>query len=222
MSEPVVIGCTGGIGSGKTYVVKAFEGLGVPGYDSDDRAKRLYDEDPVLLAEVAGIAGQDVVVGGRLDRKRLAARIFSDAEMLARLEGVVHPAVMRDFCSWKEKQNTNLVIFESALLLDKPYLRSAVDYVLVVTAPEELRIERVTLRDNCSREAVLVRMRHQMGDAIRRQMADYVIETNDRDAIIPQLLSIIRKWQQMKNGGSITKNSRINSRKSRSQISQKV
>lgn len=197
MSRPVIIGCTGGIGSGKTYVVKAFEGLGVPGYDCDARAKELYDEDAGLLADVAEIAGEDVIVDGRLDRGRLAARIFSDRDMLARIESVVHPAVTRDFYRWLEEQNSKLVIFESAILLDKPYLRDMADFVLVVTAPEELRIERVMARDGLPREAVERRMANQMSDAERRAMADYILETNDRDAIIPQLLSIIQRWQQI-------------------------
>ena len=197
MSRPAIIGCTGGIGSGTTYVVKAFEGLGIPGYDCDTRAKELYDEDAALLAEVAEIAGEDVIVGGKLDRGRLAAKIFSDREMLVRLESVVHPAVTRDFCCWVEKQNSKLVIFESAILLDKPYLRDMVDYVLLVSAPEELRVQRVMARDGLPREAVERRMANQMSDEKRRGMADYILETNDRDAIIPQLLSIIQKWQQI-------------------------
>lgn len=197
MDRPVIIGCTGGIGSGKTYVVNAFKGLGVPGYDCDSRAKELYDEDPELLAEVARIAGDDVVVDGRLDRKRLAGRIFSDREMLVKLESAVHPAVIRDFCRWLDAQNAKLVIFESAILLDKPYLRDIADYVLLVTAPRELRIERVMARDGLTREAVEKRMANQMSEEQRRNMADYILETNDRDAIIPQLLSIIQKWQQI-------------------------
>ena len=197
MSRPAIIGCTGGIGSGKTVVMQAFAGLGIPGYDCDRRAKELYDEDAELLAEVAQIAGADVIVEGRLDRSALASRIFSDKDMLARLESVVHPAVIRDFSRWLEKQNSKLVIFESAILLDKPYLRQMADRVLLVTAPEELRIQRVMARDGLSREAVEKRMANQISDADRRLLADYTIETNDRDAIIPQLLSIIQKWQQI-------------------------
>ena len=197
MDRPVIIGCTGGIGSGKTYVVNAFKGLGVPGYDCDSRAKELYDEDPVLLAEVVQIAGDDVVVDGRLDRKRLAGRIFSDRDLLVRLESAVHPAVIRDFCRWLDEQNTKLVIFESAILLDKPYLRDIADYVLLVTAPRELRIGRVMARDGLARDAVEKRMANQMSEEERRKMADYILETNDRDAIIPQLLAIIQKWQQI-------------------------
>ena len=197
MSRPVIIGCTGGIGSGKTNVVKTVEGLGVPGYDCDSRAKELYDEDAALLAEVARVAGDDVVVEGRLDRRALAAKIFSDADLLARLESVVHPAVIRDFSRWLQEQSSKLVIFESAILLDKPYLREMPDYVLLVTAPRELRIERVMARDGLSREAVEKRMANQISDEQRRKYADYILETNDRDAIIPQLLSLIQKWQQI-------------------------
>ncbi len=197
MSRPVIIGCTGGIGSGKTNVVRTFESLGIPGYDCDTRAKELYDEDAELLAEVARIAGDDVIVEGRLDRSRLAARIFSDRDMLSALESVVHPAVIRDFSRWLQEQNTKLVIFESAILLDKPYLREIADFLLLVTAPREVRIARVMARDGLSREAVEGRMANQMDDVQRSRMADYTIETNDRDAILPQLLSIIQKWQQI-------------------------
>ena len=193
----MIIGCTGGIGSGKTNVVRTFESLGIPGYDCDTRAKELYDEDAELLAEVARIAGDDVIVEGRLDRSRLAARIFSDRDMLSALESVVHPAVIRDFSRWLQEQNTKLVIFESAILLDKPYLREIADFLLLVTAPREVRIARVMARDGLSREAVEGRMAHQMSDEQRSRMADYTIETNDRDAILPQLLSIIQKWQQI-------------------------
>lgn len=197
MSRPVIIGCTGGIGSGKTNVVRTFDSLGIPGYDCDTRAKELYDEDAELLAEVARIAGDDVIVEGRLDRSRLAARIFSDRDMLSALESVVHPAVIRDFSRWLQEQNTKLVIFESAILLDKPYLREIADFLLLVTAPREVRIARVMARDGLSREAVEGRMANQMDDVQRSRMADYTIETNDRDAILPQLLSIIQKWQQI-------------------------
>lgn len=197
MSRPVIIGCTGGIGSGKTNVVKTFEGLGIPGYDCDSRAKELYDEDAGLLAEVAQIAGSDVIADGKLDRRALAAKIFSDHDMLEKLESVVHPAVIRDFSRWLQEQNSKLVIFESAILLDKPYLRKLPDFVLLVTAPEELRIRRVMARDGLSREAVERRMANQIKDEDRRKYADYILETNDRDAIIPQLLSIIQKWQQI-------------------------
>lgn len=197
MSRPVIIGCTGGIGSGKTNVVNTFEGLGIPGYDCDSRAKELYDEDAELLAEVAKIAGDDVIVEGRLDRRALAAKIFSDHDMLAKLESVVHPAVIRDFSLWLQEQNSKLVIFESAILLDKPYLREMADFVLLITAPIEVRIARVMARDGLSREAVEKRMANQINDDERRKMADYILETNDRDAIIPQLLSIIQKWQQI-------------------------
>ena len=197
MKGPAIIGCTGGIGSGKTNVVLTFAALGIPGYDCDSRAKQLYDEDPELLAEVAAIAGEDVVIEGRLDRSRLAAKIFNDRDMLERLERVVHPAVIRDFSSWLQKQNSKLVIFESAILLDKPYLREMADCVLLVTAPEEVRIDRVVARDGLPREAVARRIANQMSDDERRKMADYIIETNDREAMLPTLLSIIQKWQQI-------------------------
>ena len=186
--------CTGGIGSGKSFVVKALQIMGVPSFDMDSCAKALYDEDPSLLRDVASVAGEDIVEGGRLVRSRLASRIFSSPDLLEKVEALVHPAVLRRFESWKEQQASKVVVVESAILLQKPALRSVPDYILYVTAPEEERIRRVQMRDGASREEVLHRMAAQTDFSAE---ADYIIETNDRQPIIPALKEII---EQIKNG----------------------
>lgn len=197
MSKPVIIACTGGIGSGKSYVVKAFSCMGIPSYDCDSRAKQLYYEDKNLLAKVVEIVGEDILIDGRLNKKAFAEKIFNNNNLLDAVESVVHPAVLRDFSSWCSCQNSKLIIFESAIYLEKPGLNNLADFVIVVTAPQEQRIERVMLRDGLPREAVLARIESQWTDRQRIDKADYIIETNDRDAIIPQLISIIHKWQQI-------------------------
>ncbi len=193
MKESSVILCTGGIGSGKSYVVKVFNALDIPSYDSDSRTKLLYDRDRALLESINTIAGGDVVKDGVLQRAAFAAKIFSDPEMLARVESVVHPAVAADFLKWKEEQQSDIVLMESAILLEKPLLLPLIDYVLVVHAPLECRVERVMARDNVSRERVLQRISNQWSDSRRLEMADYSIETNDRDSIIEKVMEIIRK-----------------------------
>ncbi|NMB37840.1 MAG: dephospho-CoA kinase [Bacteroidales bacterium] len=192
MKNSSVILCTGGIGSGKSYIIKVFNALGIPSYDADSRTKSLYDTDSKLLESINAIAGGDVVKEGKLQRAAFAAKIFSDPEMLAKVESVVHPAVMEDFRKWKEMQQSDIVLMESAILLEKPSLLSNIDYVLVIHAPEECRIERVMARDNISREQVLQRMANQWSDSRRLEMADFSIETNDRDSIIAKVIEIIQ------------------------------
>lgn len=189
--------CTGGIGSGKSYVIRAFNAAGIPSYDTDAAAKRLYDTDRELLDAVPEIAGKDVSVDGHLDRGLLASRIFADSSLLGKIEAVVHPAVIRDFRRWEEEQSVEVVIIESAIMLEKPSLRGVADYVLVVSAPEELRIKRVMERDGISREAVLSRMARQWNDRQREEYADFIIVTDERHQIVPEIVKII---ETVKNG----------------------
>lgn len=197
MKRSKVILCTGGIGSGKSYVIRAFNAAGIPSYDTDAAAKRLYDTDRELLDAVSEIAGKDVSVDGHLDRGLLASRIFADSSLLGKIEAVVHPAVIRDFRRWEEEQSVEVVIIESAIMLEKPSLRGVADYVLVVSAPEELRIRRVMERDGISREAVLSRMARQWNDRQREEYADFIIVTDERHQIVPEIVKII---ETVKNG----------------------
>ena len=186
--------CTGGIGSGKSFVVRALQIMGVPSFDMDSCAKTLYGEDPALLADVASVVGGDIIEEGRLVRRRLSERIFSCPSLLEKVEALVHPEVLRRFESWKSQQEAPIVVVESAILLQKPSLCGIADFVLWVTSPVEERMERVIRRDGSPRQEVLRRMAAQTDLSAR---ADYIIETNDRQPIIPALKEII---EQIKNG----------------------
>jgi dephospho-CoA kinase len=188
-----VILCTGGIGSGKSYVIRLLNELGVPSYDCDVRAKALYDEDPQLLDDVARIAGGQVVRDGRLDRTALASAIFSDNAILSKIEAVVHPAVARDFDRWKTSTDAPLVVIESAIMLEKPALSNMYDYVLAVVAPEEVRIGRAMARDGSTKAQVRARMANQWSDAQRAESADFVLNNDGKSAILPQVLIILNK-----------------------------
>ena len=195
--NPRVLLCTGGIGSGKSVVVKAFQVLGIPSYDCDRAAKDLYDRDPELLAAVVELAGTDVLdAGGRLDRAALASRIFADESLLAALEAIVHPAVVRDFEHWKAEQDSPLVVIESAILLENRAFDHLYDSVVAVTAPEEVRIARVMARDGADEAQVRRRMAAQWSDAQRAARADYVLENDNRQALLPAVLDIIDKEQK--------------------------
>ena len=196
-----VLLCTGGIGSGKSVVVRVFQELGLPAYDCDRAAKECYDRDPQLLAEVVALCGKEVLdAGGRLDRAALSRRIFGDPALLAAVEDRVHPAVIRDFENWKKQQESGLVVIESAILLEKPQFAGLMDYTLAVTAPEALRVVRVMARDGVSETQVRRRMAAQWSDEQRAARADFVWENNDRTALLPTVLSIIdkikRRWKK--------------------------
>lgn len=200
MERTLTLGCTGGIGSGKSYVSRIFARLGYPVYFSDDRAKMLYDTDPQLLGQIVGLLGEEVLEGGRLNRRAMAVKIFGNEELLRRVEGFVHPAVLRDFLRWKEQvcgeleakgRRPSFVIFESAIILESELVRGCADKVLHVKAPYELRIERVMKRDNASREEVEARIARQWSDGQRDSMADFVIFADSKGALLPQIARLI-------------------------------
>lgn len=169
---------TGGIGSGKSAVCSYLQEQGIPVYDSDSAVKRLYREDPALLPSLETLFGTGLrLADGSLDRKKLSAILFSDPEALSLLESVVHPAVLRDFVAWRDRQNAPFVVMESAIALEKPLFNGVYDAVLLVTAPERQRIERACRRDGTDPEAVRARMALQRFDPMR---ADAVVN-NDQD-----------------------------------------
>ena len=171
---------TGGIGSGKSAVCAILVSRGIPVYDADARTKALYDSDPALLPALEQALGLTLRgADGHLDRKALGAAIFGDAGRLASLEAVVHPAVYRDFVSWRDAcpASAPFVVMESAIFLQKPLFRPLADKVLLVDAPAPLRLERAVLRGGLSREEVLSRMDAQRIDA---EEADAVL-VNDGD-----------------------------------------
>ena len=131
----IKIGITGGIGSGKSTVCRAFAQLGVPVYDSDSRARRLMNEDVALKAAVSGLFGDGAYDADGLNRKYVAGRIFSDGTLRERLNAVVHPAVAEDFARWAERQQGPYVIEEAAILFESGAYRQ-MDKVVTVTAPE--------------------------------------------------------------------------------------
>ena len=169
---------TGGIGSGKSAVCAYLQERGIPVYDSDRAVKRLYASDPDLLPALETLFGTSLrLPDGSLDRQKLSGILFSDRSALARLESVVHPAVLRDFVTWRNCQQAPWVVMESAIALQKPLFDGVYDAVLLVTAPEAQRLDRACRRDGADREAVLARMAVQAFDPMQ---ADAVVN-NDGD-----------------------------------------
>ncbi len=193
-----VLAVTGGIGSGKTHIVNMFASMGVPVYFTDDRAKGLYDTSGELLAALQSILGEDILEDGKLRKDLMAARLFADKSLLAKVEAVVHPAVIEDFLKWKKVQEEKkypFVIIESAIFLENPLLRPLADKVLVITSPLDLRIERVQRRSNLNREQILGRINNQWSDQEREKWADYVIVSDETVALLPQIIGIYKELE---------------------------
>lgn len=154
---------TGPIGSGKSAVCALLRKRGIPVYDADARTKGIYDRRPALVAALEAALQQPLTTAeGRLDRARLAARIFSDPEARSRVEALVYPVVLQDFRRWRSRQKgAPFVVLESAVALAKPGFDRLPDAAVLVTAPEELRIARVMARDGGTREQALARMAAQ-------------------------------------------------------------
>ncbi|MEP2609637.1 MAG: dephospho-CoA kinase, partial [Cyclobacteriaceae bacterium] len=141
-NKPIRIGITGGIGAGKSIVTKIFSTLGVPIYDADSRAKALMNSDAELMFEIKNIFGEQAYVKGELDRSYVAKRAFENKELLNRLNGVVHPAVGMDYASWVEAhQDASFTLKEAALLFETGQYKD-LDKIILIVAPEELRIKR--------------------------------------------------------------------------------
>ena len=154
---------TGLIGSGKSAVCALLEKRGIPVYCADDRTKNLYDSNPALVARLEEALGQPLRgAGGRMDRKRLARCIFADADARKVVEDIVYPLVLEDFQRWRDaREDVPFVALESAVILSHPLFDPLADAAVLVTAPEEVRLQRVMARDGLPEEAVRARMRAQ-------------------------------------------------------------
>ena len=183
------IGLTGGIGSGKTTVAQIFEVLAIPVYYADQAAKDLMNQDPELKKQIISAFGREVYKEGVLDRSYLGGIVFADAEKLSLLNSFVHPVTFRDASSWMQNQKTSYAVKEAALIFEAG-LEGFFDYIIGVTAPESLRLERVMNRDHTTKESVLQRMAQQMDEKEKISRCDFVIINNEKQALLPQVLEI--------------------------------
>lgn len=175
----MIVGLTGGIGSGKSTVAKMFRKLGVPVYDSDHEAKVLMVTSPKVRDGLIKLFGEEVYDdGGNLNRKFIADKVFKDAALLQKLNAIVHPAVREHFLEWAAGQSTPYVIQETALIFENN-AQDKYDQTILVTAPMEARAHRVMARDGVDREAVLDRMRNQMTDDEKTDLAHFRLENID-------------------------------------------
>lgn len=186
-----IIGLTGGIGSGKTTIAKHFMKMGIPVYIADDEAKKVMQSINIVNA-IKEVFGSTIFEGTNLKREKLAEIVFNDPEKLKELNGIVHPAVKADFKEWLFKHaEFPLVIYESAILFESDNYKDF-NAIITVTAPLELRIERVLQRDNTTRDHVLKRMNSQWTDVQRISKSDFLIENINLETAKKEINNILK------------------------------
>jgi dephospho-CoA kinase len=185
------IGLTGNIGSGKTTVSKIFEILGIPVFYADDAAKKVMVTDDIVIKGIKSAFGElSYFDDGTLNRKHISAIVFNDHEQLASLNSLVHPAVFRAFDAWVEGvKDVPYVLKEAALLFESDSYKMC-DYTIMVMAPLETRINRVMKRDGLTRAEIESRNSYQFTEEKKAQLADYIINNDDKQLVIPQVLEL--------------------------------
>ena len=185
-------GLSGGIGSGKTTVSKVFQTLGVPVFYADDAVKSLYNTDKSLQQSMLNLLGTSIYSNGQLQARALATLIFNDDHLLRRVNELTHPILLKAFMAWAQEQKTPYVLLEAAILFEAG-IAGEMDINISVSAPESTRIARVMQRDGCSEEEIRLRMSKQWSDEQRNAKADFVIINDNREALLPQIITIHEK-----------------------------
>lgn len=194
----IKIGLTGGIGSGKSFVSQIFAELGIPVYNSDVEAKKLYIREDVK-AKMKEKFGQNVYLSnGQINKVYLANIIFNDRKALDYVNSIIHPLVKEHFEQWLNKQiDVQYIIKEAAILFESGAYKET-DKIIAVTAPLELRIKRVMLRDKTDKEIILSKIEKQLPDEEIIKRSDFHIINDEQRALLPQILKIHEQLLQLK------------------------
>ena len=169
-----ILGLTGGIGSGKTTVAKMFNSLGVPVYNADVEAKKLMQNSDTIKSELLKLFGQMAYNTNGLNRSYIANVVFKDQKKLTALNAIVHPEVALHFSNWLSNQSYPYVIKEVAILFEIG-IQNQFDFILTVTAPKSMRIDRVMCRDNKTLNEILSIVHNQWNDARKTEKSTFVI-----------------------------------------------
>lgn len=185
-----IIGLTGGIGSGKTTIANHLKSLGIPVYNSDDQAKKILYL-PETIDSLKSAFGNVVFTNELFDKDKLAKLVFNNPEQLKLLNQIIHPAVKVDFENWlKANKNSPLIIKEAAILFESGSYKDC-NVIISISAPQEIRIQRVIERDHLTYEEVMSRINNQWTDDMRNKKSDYVIDNQDVDKAFTQAEDVI-------------------------------
>lgn len=188
----IIVGLTGGIGSGKTTIAKQFVSLGIPVYIADEEAKKLMTTSKVVKRKLIQLFGNEVYIDNQLNKKLIANIIFNDKSYLQRMNAIVHPKVANHFKSWVLKQQSPYVIKEVAILFENDGYKQC-DFTITVVAPKALRIERLLKRDATTKANIEAIMKNQWTDDEKIKLSNYVIHNINLEEANNQVIEIHNK-----------------------------
>jgi dephospho-CoA kinase len=193
----IKLGLTGGIGCGKSIIARYFSLFGIPVYNSDLEAKKLYRHDKYLKTEILKrFGGESYLSSGEINKQFMISKVFSNPDELEVLNQLVHPRVKLNFENWIEQNgNSPIIIKEAAILFESGAYRQ-MDKIIVVTSPDEIRIKRVIQRDKIDRTQVLERMKNQWPQEKLIKNADYIIDNSGQVSVISQAISIYNELKK--------------------------
>lgn len=186
----MIVGLTGGIGSGKSTVALVFEKLGAAVYYSDERAKAAYFLEDVKPQIIKLLGNATYLSDSSINKPYISEKIFSDEHLRQKLNAILHPAVESDFRQFAAKLSPNTLLIKESALLFEAGLEQNVNTIILVTAPIELRIKRVMKRDGLTEELVRKKIGAQWPEEEKRKRAHYIIENNEELLLVPQIISV--------------------------------
>jgi len=189
----IKVGITGGIGSGKSLVCRVFAILGVPVYEADARAKSLMESSEEIRNDLSALLGNKIYSGNKVNRTKMTGLIFEDPELLAAVNAIVHPHVAADFNQWCiEKKNSPFIVQESAILFESGFWRNF-DVLVMVTAPREVRIQRVLNRPGLTREIIEHIMNTQLPEEEKILRSHFILNNDGEHLILPGILEVYQE-----------------------------
>lgn len=189
----IKVGITGGIGSGKSIICQVFIRLGVPVYYADDAAKKLMEQDPDIRKALVSLLGENIYAGNSLDRPKMTGLIFNDPGLLLKVNRIVHPRVVDDFMKWCVLfEQLPYVIHESAILFENE-LHRLFDFIILVTAPEEVRFQRALQRKSMTAEKIKSIMKNQLQEKENIVRSHLVLNNDGKNLLLPEILNIHAK-----------------------------
>jgi len=196
MHKPMIIGITGGIGSGKSTLSNLLRAEGYSVYDTDLEARRLQNEHSAMVKKMTDLFGKDIYTEKGLNRSALGKIVFAKPELLIKLNAIVHPLVMEDFKNWVQNRYPKKILFVESAILYESGFNKLVDKVILITASESTRINRVMKRDGVTSEHVRARMSNQIPEEEKLSRADYVIHSDDNHPLVDKMRKIIEELKQ--------------------------
>lgn len=191
----MVIGITGGIGSGKSTLSKKLREAGYAVYDTDSAARRLQNESPEIRKKITALFGAEAYTDNVLNRKYIAGIVFSQPELLGQLNAIVHPAVRADFKEWAQSYDEGQMIFLECAILFQGEFHKLVDKIILVTASQSIRVQRVMQRDGFTESQVMERINNQLSDAEMASRSDLIIDTSVTDINQLDISSFLRNFK---------------------------